>query len=513
MLYPHPGSLLPAWQIVLSGFILAGGTVLVIVFRRKGYLPVGWFWFLGTLVPVIGLVQVGKAAMADRYAYLPLIGIFLMLAFGLDDWADSKRVPTMWRVTPAVGVVLSLAFVAARQIRYWESDYALWAHAVAVSGENPGAQKSLADALVDPDDAMSTNDLQAFDTEQKRLDAARQHFEEALKIYRRLAQENAAAYLGELAGVLNNLGNVARLQNRIDEAGRYFDEAFQIYVLLAQQNSDVYRPDLAITLTNLGSVATLQNRVSEAYDHEEAALNIYRQLAQEDPDNYQKGVVVALKNLAFLADTLNNAGSVAMQQNHLQEARTNYEEALRIERQLTGEGSGAAQIDRQLAQQNPAAYLPSVAATLNNLGLLEREQKQNAQAFSHFEEALKVYRQLAQQHPAEYLPETAIVLNNLGKLDVAQNRLDDASQNVEGALKIYRQLAQQFPDKYLPALAGTLNYIGFLDRLQMRLEQSRAYYTEAMTIYRKLAQGNSGRYANDTAKVEASLQELKALSR
>jgi hypothetical protein len=59
-------------------------------FRRKGYLPVGWFWFLGTLVPVIGLVQVGEYAMADRYAYVPLIGIFVMIAWSLDDWAEAK---------------------------------------------------------------------------------------------------------------------------------------------------------------------------------------------------------------------------------------------------------------------------------------------------------------------------------------------------------------------------------------------------------------------------------------
>ncbi len=68
------------------------GHALVVIFRRKRYLPVGWFWFLGTLVPVIGLVQVGDAAIADRYAYVPLIGIFVMIAWGLDDWAMAKGV-------------------------------------------------------------------------------------------------------------------------------------------------------------------------------------------------------------------------------------------------------------------------------------------------------------------------------------------------------------------------------------------------------------------------------------
>ena len=493
VLYPHPASLLPTWQVALSGFILGGGTVLVIVFRRRGYLPVGWFWFLGTLVPVIGLVQVGRAAMADRYAYLPVIGIFLALAFGLDDWADSKRVPTMWRVIPAVGVVLSLAFVTSRQIHYWESDYALWAHAVAVSGENPAAQKSLADALVYPDGAMSTNDLQAFDTEQKRIDAARQHFEKALKIYRRLAQENPAAYLGDLAGVLNNLGNVARLQNRIDEAGRNFDEALQIYVPLARQNS-VYQPDLAITLTDLGSVATLQNRVSEAYDHEAAALSMYRELAKEDPDNYQMGVVVALKNLAFLAHTLNHAGSVAMQQNHLQEARTNYEQALRIERQLTGEGSGE--------------YLPEMVNTLMGLGFLERSAGRPDKARSYFEEAAQIDRQLAQQDPQKFLPDLASTQLNLGNFYTERNQLESARPNYEAAVQTYRQLAQQAPGKYLADLAGTLSNLALVEQLEKRFAESRANYTEALTIYRKLAQGEPARFAGDEARVEASLREL-----
>ncbi len=75
--YPHSVTALPAWQWILSALVLIGVTTLVIIFRRRGYLPVGWFWFLGTLVPVIGLVQVGEYAMADRYAYIPLIGIFV----------------------------------------------------------------------------------------------------------------------------------------------------------------------------------------------------------------------------------------------------------------------------------------------------------------------------------------------------------------------------------------------------------------------------------------------------
>ena len=100
--YPHPVTSLPVWQWILAAAILAAITALVVAFRRRRYLPVGWFWFLGTLVPVIGLVQVGEAAMADRYAYLSLIGIFVMIAWSLFDLAEAKKVAAVWRVLPGV---------------------------------------------------------------------------------------------------------------------------------------------------------------------------------------------------------------------------------------------------------------------------------------------------------------------------------------------------------------------------------------------------------------------------
>jgi len=84
-LYPHPGDSLASWQVALSLLVLLAITSIVLAFRAKRYLLVGWLWFLGTLVPVIGLVQVGDQAMADRYAYVPLLGIFVMIAWGFAD--------------------------------------------------------------------------------------------------------------------------------------------------------------------------------------------------------------------------------------------------------------------------------------------------------------------------------------------------------------------------------------------------------------------------------------------
>ncbi len=526
-LYPHPATPLPMWQVVLSALVLVGVTAVAIIFRRKRYLPVGWFWFLGTLIPVIGLVQVGGAAMADRYAYIPLIGIFVMIAWSLDDLAEAKAVGTVWRVVPAMCVLIVLGFVTVRQLSYWENEYTLWAHTVAVTEQNPYAEAVLGDALMNPDLVTAASQVDGLDTEEKRMDEARRHYEEALKSYRQLAQQNPAAYLPDMATTLNEIGNLDRREDRTDEARLNYEEAMQYYHQFAEQNPDPHLLNMATTLSNLAAVNLRENRLDDASQNYEEALKIRRQLAQKDPEKYLPSVVDTLvslglversqrqtdeasqhfeealtigrklaqqepdKYLPALANRLINLGNFDAEHNRMDEGRQHYEEALKIY--------------RQLAQQDPA-YLPNVAATLNNLGLLDRDQKQNAQAYAHFEEALKVYRQVEQQNPDTYLPAMAMVLNNLGKLDGAQNRLDDAKQNFEGALKIYRQLAQ---GEYLSDLAGTLTSLGYLNQLQKRSDESRAYYTEAMTIYRKLAQGNSDRYANDLARVEAGLAELE----
>ena len=252
-LYPHSAIALPAWQWILSALVLTSVTALVVAYRSKRYLSVGWFWFLGTLVPVIGLVQVGEAAMADRYAYIPLIGIFILMAFGLADWAEVKNVRLAWRVIPAWCALIALGFVTHRQMSYWKSDYELWAHTLAV-GENPFAHDALGSTLLDPDWATTSNGLENLDTEQKRMDEARQHFERALELRRELAQQNPAACLPDTATTLNNLGNLDRLENRTDEARQHYEEALKIHRQLAQQNLEFHPPDLAMALNNLGSL-------------------------------------------------------------------------------------------------------------------------------------------------------------------------------------------------------------------------------------------------------------------
>jgi tetratricopeptide (TPR) repeat protein len=125
--------------------------------RTHPYLVTGWLWYLGTLVPVIGLIQVGQQAMADRYAYVPLIGIFVMLVWGADDWADSKKIHLPARVAAAAIILTGLSILTWRQIAYWQDSDALWFHAAALTENNLFAEDEVGKSLLRqgrPQDAL-----------------------------------------------------------------------------------------------------------------------------------------------------------------------------------------------------------------------------------------------------------------------------------------------------------------------------------------------------------------------
>jgi Tfp pilus assembly protein PilF len=139
--YPYPSSFSPP-AVLLAGTLLAGGTALAVFWRSRPYLAVGWLWFLGGLLPVIGIIQLGSHAMADRYMYVPLIGLAIMLAWGLHDAASSagglRRAegPRAVSVAVAVAMLAACAAVSARQVGYWKNDETLFTHAVAVTRDN-----------------------------------------------------------------------------------------------------------------------------------------------------------------------------------------------------------------------------------------------------------------------------------------------------------------------------------------------------------------------------------------
>ena len=157
LFYPHPGNSLTILQVSAALVFLLAVSGLVITERRRRYLVVGWLWFVGTLIPMIGIVQVGVQGMADRYAYLPLLGLFIMICWGVADQLSQRHVSTLWLAAGSIAVWLALAVVTHRQLGYWSDSVTLWSHTLEVTTGNYLAEDDLGGALLargSPEEAM-----------------------------------------------------------------------------------------------------------------------------------------------------------------------------------------------------------------------------------------------------------------------------------------------------------------------------------------------------------------------
>jgi Tfp pilus assembly protein PilF len=157
-MYPRPENLLPTWQVMGAIALLLLISAIVLRSRHnRPYLAVGWFWFLGTLVPMIGIITVGEQAMADRYAYIPYIGLFIAVVWTLGAAVSKLRIPNAWPAATAVVVVLVLGCLTYRQIAYWHDNETLWRYTLSVTDRNYVAHNNLALALAkhgQPDEAI-----------------------------------------------------------------------------------------------------------------------------------------------------------------------------------------------------------------------------------------------------------------------------------------------------------------------------------------------------------------------
>jgi hypothetical protein len=145
--YPDARVSLRTWQVWVASLLLVAVTGLVIKAHVHRYVLVGWLWFLGTLVPMIGIVQVGQQAMADRYAYLPFLGLFIAICWGMAEWADRERV-TNALVALSTVVLMGLTMVAHRQINYWNDNWTLWSHTLEVTRGNWGVEDFMGTELL-----------------------------------------------------------------------------------------------------------------------------------------------------------------------------------------------------------------------------------------------------------------------------------------------------------------------------------------------------------------------------
>src|SRR5438094_115935 len=196
--YPFPKAGIPPWQIIGATLLLIAITAFCFFQRKlRPYLIVGWLWFLGTLVPVIGLVQVGGQTMADRYFYIPSIGLFIALVYGLADIAKMRRLAPSLAGAIAGAVLLVLAALTNAQIHLWRDSFTLFKHALGVTPSNLVIENSLGIALDDSG----------------RYDEAAAHFEKALHVQR------------DHYEVLVNMGITRYQQDRLPEAIEYYQTA------------------------------------------------------------------------------------------------------------------------------------------------------------------------------------------------------------------------------------------------------------------------------------------------
>jgi Tfp pilus assembly protein PilF len=268
VLYPHPG-ILPTWEVVAAVFFLGLTTFLIIRnVKRYPYLTTGWLWYLGTLVPVIGLVQVGVQAMADRYTYVPLIGVSIMVAWGVPELLKKCRHRNAALATVALITLTILSVVAWKQVGYWQDSTTLFRHALEKTTNNPIMLNNMGNVLEG----------------EGRLDEAIAYYAEAVRINPNLADS------------YNNMGLALAKLGRADEAIPNFLKAIRM------------NPDHAAAHYNLGTVLASQGKLDEAIYH-------FRECIRIKPDH---------------AKAYNNMGNALLYQGKLSEAVESYREALRI---------------------------------------------------------------------------------------------------------------------------------------------------------------------------------------
>jgi len=268
-LYPHPGASLPLGLVAGSAIALVTVTAGVVALRRsRPYLLVGWLWYVGTLVPVIGLVQVGKQAMADRYTYVPLVGIFLAVAWGLPSGPLAARV-----LRVAIPIVLAaLAIRTHAQLGVWRDSVTLYEHALALNERNPTVQVNLGAALLERGDpARAKPYFQACIDQTGSCPEGRLHLATILLDEGRPAEAvtllQALSLPPELSYAHYNLGNVYVRLGRDADALEPFRTALR------------YNPDAFYAAFNLGNALQRLGALPEAIQAYDQALRIKPDLA------------------------------------------------------------------------------------------------------------------------------------------------------------------------------------------------------------------------------------------
>ncbi len=374
--YPYPAAF-AWWMVAAAGLALALVTVLALRwFGSAPYLAAGWFWFLVTLAPVIGLVQVGAQARADRYMYVPMVGLTIMLAWGAADLARRWRTAARPIAAAAIVTCLAAAGVSAAQIEHWQNSETLFQQALAVTADNYLAEHNLGSYLL----------------ASGRISEAIPHLEAALRI-----RPESAPARSDLASAL------AQIPGRLPEAIAQYQAAVRLL------------PDSAILHHNLASaLAQFPDRLPEAIAEYRAALRI-------DPDYAE-----AHNDLGFaLAQVPGGLAEAMAEYRAALRLRPDYAEAhynLGVALSKTGGRLPAAAAEFEAALR----LKPDYAEAHNDLGVvLTQLPGRTPEAIAHFEAAVRIQADYADAH------------YNLGvALSQIPGRMPEAIAQLEAALRL-----------------------------------------------------------------------------
>ena len=325
ILYPHPETNLPIWKVLAASVLLLCISIFAIrYFRSRRWLAVGWLWYLGTLVPVIGLVQVGLQAMADRYTYVPLIGLFIIIAWGGAELLAKQRYRSIVLAAGVVTVLSALAVVTWRQVSYWQNSIKLYKHTVAVTANNDILHYNLGMLLLEkgnteeaiehwrkairirPGQPTIYKNLAILMSQQGDIEGAIEHYRQVLKL--RPRDEGAHKALGSLLAKLDTAEKLFNRGNTLAEQGE-LDKAITCYTRLLQ-----LRPGYAAAHNNLGNALYLQGKPEQALAH-------YSEAVRYDPN---------------LIDAHYNMAMLLARQNKTDQAIKEYRRVLEIDPSHTG---------------------------------------------------------------------------------------------------------------------------------------------------------------------------------
>lgn len=392
VLYPHPGSW-PTASILVATIFLATISILAVwQLRRRPWIFVGWFWFIGTMVPVIGVVQVGVQSMADRYTYIPMIGLYMLLTWAACELTAKFTAQRKILSVLSVALLVACSIATVRQIRIWKNSMTLFEHAVAVTEKN----------------YLAYNNLGFFISEEARSlsgPARLQKVDEAIEKYRKSIEIKP-----NYEEALNNLGHAIAEKGQYPAAVPYYQQALKI------------NPKLIEARNNLGNALSEIGQFDEAISH-------YNFVLEREPENVDAhnnlGVALAMK------------GKLDEAMNHLQKAvelnpknisaRSNLGNAFAVQRKL----DLAAEQYQAVLQANPRD-----ARTHNNLANVMGELGKADDAIVHYRKALE----LEPINPeANY--NLALTLLRQGKRDEALLHLKEALRLRPNYPEAQRQLS------------------------------------------------------------------------